>query len=473
VLVPEIALTSQLSNEFKKLHTNVVVLHSGLTEAERHIFWQTLQNSVDPWVVVGPRSALFSPRDDFGLVIVDECHEPSYHQDSQPKYNALRVAKKLSELLPTKPKLVLGSATPSVTDYYLATHTKTPIHRLEAQVTARDALVEVVDLKDPAQTGGNIILSRPLLDAISRALTTGQQVLLFHNRRGSARSGVCTDCGWVASCSTCHLPMRLHHDVNVLKCHTCGNEMEPPKSCPECHGIHIDYKGFGTKRIEAEVQKRFPGVSIARFDSDTNKEARLHKVYDDVRDNEIQVIIGTQGIAKGLDLPQLSVVGIIQAESELYVPDFSSEERAFQLITQVIGRAGRRGQKSEVYIQTYNPEHPVVTFAQHEDYLQFYDHAIEEREAEHMPPFTHLLHATIGYSTEEYAKKTATQAKQSITKSHPGVYVRGPMPAFHEHRGSKYYQQLVITSSKRSDLVAIARSLPQKWQYTLDPPNLF
>lgn len=473
VLVPEIALTSQLLEEFNKIHPYVLVLHSGLTESERHVCWQTLQQSQKPWVVIGPRSTLFTPRSDFGLIVVDECHEPSYQQDSQPKYNALRVAKKLSELLPSRPRLVLGSATPSVVDYYVATHTGTPIHTLKSQVSARDISVETIDLRDPVQSGGSNVLSKPLVAAMSRALAANQQIMLFHNRRGTARSGVCTDCGWTAQCNVCHLPMRLHRDIHVLKCHTCSNEMAPPKACPECKGVNIDYKGFGTKRVEEEVRKRFPEVEVARFDSDSQKDAELHILYDELRDNKIQVIIGTQGIAKGLDLPHLSVVGIIQAECELYVPDFSSEERAFQLITQVIGRAGRRGQESAIYIQTYDPDNRVLGYAKDEDYDQFYAHALQERELEHMPPFTYLLHATTGYASDSSAQKAAEVLKQEIANTYPQVYVRGPMPAFYDRRGNKYYQQLVLTANKRSDLVKIARNLPQKWQFTLDPPNLF
>lgn len=471
VLVPEIALTPQLWAEFQSLHKNVLVLHSKLTQSQRHTFWNQINESDEPWIIVGPRSALFSPLKQVGLMIIDESHEPSYQQDSQPKYSALRVARKLAELHDNA-TLVLGSATPSIVDYYYAKKTNTPIVELKKPTKKRNTTIEIIDQTDKGIFGSHPIFSKRLLELMNNSIVQEQQILLFHNRRGTARMTLCADCGWSAECSHCHLPMRLHHDTHRLLCHVCGIVTTPPKSCPECKSVRINFQGFGSKRIETEVRKLFPSAVIARFDSDTKPEEQLHTKYQQLYDGSIQIIVGTQGIAKGLDLPRLSTVGIVQADSELFIPDFSSSERSFQLTTQVIGRAGRAGIKSHVVIQTLNTEHAAIVHAAEQSFDSFYAHEIIEREAEHMPPFTHLLLAKVGYTKKQSAKNEATKLASSIKKSHPGVHVRGPSPSFHEHKGNKFYQQLVITSSRRGQLVDIASSLPARWQYTLDPPNL-
>lgn len=471
VLVPEIALTPQLAAEFEQLHENVLVLHSGLTEAERHINWQLLNNTVEPWVVVGPRSILFSPLTNLGLIIVDECHEPSYVQDSQPKYSALRVARKRAEL-GENTKLILGSATPLITDYFIATLTKTPILALTTPTQPRNTEVSIVDMKDRDTFGSHPLFSKLLLEKMNNSLVQNEQILLFHNRRGTARMSLCSNCGWTAECRNCHIPMRLHHDLAELRCHVCGLKGRLPQVCPECKNADIDFKGFGSKRIEAEVKKLYPEATVARFDSDTPLSEQLHHRYQDLYDNKIQIIIGTQGLAKGLDLPHLNTVGIVQADSELFIPDFSSNERSFQLTTQVIGRAGRTGAKSSVIIQALNPEHPALQFAKERDYQKFYDFELQERAAEHMPPQTYLLRLITGYASVKAAESTAQKLKLQIKQTHPNVHVRGPSPAFHEHRGKLFYQQLIISSSKRSELVEIAKNLPQRWQFTLDPINL-
>lgn len=471
VLVPEIALTPQLAAEFEQLHKNVLVLHSGLTESERHTHWKMLQHSQESWVLVGPRSALFSPLTNIGLIIVDECHEPGYTQDSQPKYSALRVARKLAELS-NNAKLVLGSATPLVTDYFMASSTKAPILELSQPTQQRNTSVEIVDMKDRDLFGTHPLFSKLILEKMNKSIVQNEQILLFHNRRGTARMALCSNCGWTAECKNCHIPMRLHHDFGELRCHICGLKDRLPQTCPECKNPNIDFKGFGSKRIEAEVRKLFPDASVARFDSDTPAKEQLHHRYQDLYDNKIQIIIGTQGIAKGLDLPHLNTVGIVQADSELFIPDFSSTERSFQLTTQVIGRVGRTGAQSSVIIQTLNPEHPALQFAKNQDYQSFYKYEVEERAAEHMPPHTYLLQLTVGYASAKAAEAAAEKLKQQIKSIHKTVHVRGPSPAFHEHRGSQYYQQLVVSSAKRSELVAIAKNLPQRWQFTLDPINL-
>ncbi len=471
VLVPEISLTPQLVTEFTHIHKNVAVLHSQLSEAQRHLLWQTVQSSTEPWVMVGPRSALFSPLKKIGLIVVDECHETSFVQDSQPKYSALRVARKLAELHPDS-KLVLGSATPLVADYYIAQQTKTPIIIMNQATYQLKPQVSIIDIRKRAHFGRHAIFSALLLDAINTTLASGEQTLLFYNRRGTARTALCTNCGWVATCPNCHLPMRLHHDLEELRCHTCDRKMTLPHICPECRQPTLDFKGIGSKRIEHEIQKLFPNSTIARFDSDTPPTEQLHQRYQDLYDGTIDIIIGTQGIAKGLDLPHLDTVGIIQADSELMLPDFSSHERAFQLITQVIGRSGRAGQKSNVIVQTLNPDHPILVQATQQDYSAFYQTEIKEREAVHLPPFSFLLQLSIGYASNATAQKNCQKLADEVKQNHPGVSVRTIAPAFHERRGDAYFWQVVLSSSSRQKLVAIVNELPTRWQFTLDPLNL-
>jgi primosomal protein N' (replication factor Y) (superfamily II helicase) len=471
ILVPEIALTPQLAGEFAGLGHEVKVLHSGLTEAQRHILWQQIFATKKPLIIIGPRSALFSPLKNIGLIVVDECHEPSYQQDSQPKYSALRVARKLAELH-SGSKLVLGSATPLLTDYFIAQNTNTKIVQLPTPIKSRDIKIELVDLRERDDFGSHPLFSKPLLTAMKQTILNGKQVLLFHNRRGTARMSLCTRCGWVAECPNCHLPMRLHHDTGELRCHVCGHKGVLPQLCPECKNPDIDFKGFGSKRIEQEVRRLFPHVIVARFDSDTPAKQQLHHRYDELKENKIRIIIGTQGIAKGLDLPHLDTVGIVQADSELFIPDYSSSERSFQLTAQVIGRAGRGGQASTVIIQTFNPDHPAIKYGTTEDYKAFYEYEIKEREAEHMPPFTYLLQLMTSYASPSAAEKAANDLKRIIKNTSKELSVRGPSPAFHEHRGRSFYWQLVVSSHKRSVLVEVAKNLPSRWQFMLDPINL-
>ena len=471
ILVPEIALTPQLAAEFQDLNDNVLIMHSGLTESQRHKNWQKLKGSNDPWVIVGPRSSLFSPIENFGLIVVDEFHEPSYSQDSQPKYSALRVARKLAELN-NECKIILGSATPSVTDYYYATQTSAPIINLPKPTNNRNTSVEVVDMRLKDEFGTHPLFSRKLIEHMNNALAQNEQIMLFHNRRGTARMSLCDNCGWIAECPTCHIPLRLHHDFAQLRCHTCGWKSHLPKVCPECKSPNIEFKGFGSKRIETEIKKLYPDAVVARFDGDTPSDEQLHHKYQDLYDNKIDIIIGTQGIAKGLDLPHLTTVGIVHADSELFIPDFSSAERSFQLTTQVIGRAGRTGRKSAVIIQTLNPDHPAIIYSSKQDFVGFYNFEVKERTAEHMPPKTFLLQLHTGYASVKSAENAALKLVGEIKKQNMGLLVRGPSPAFHEHRGKLYYQQLIVYSSDRSKLVEIARNLPARWQFTLDPTNL-
>lgn len=472
ILVPEIALTPQLVAEFSRHFQNLVVTHSGMSEAQRHHAWlRTLKNGDDPLVVIGPRSALFMPVRHVGLIVLDECHEPSYKQEQSPRYSALRVASILAK--EHGAKLILGSATPSISDYYLAQSTKSPILRLAKQaVQTQPVHVNVIDLKSRANFTRHRFLSNGLLAAIEQALLSKHQVLLFHNRRGTAPTTMCNRCGWTAHCPACYLPLTLHADAHELRCHLCTTTLNVPPNCPECHEPTVIFKGIGTKLIEAEIAKLFPQTRIARFDADNTEANAIHNRYQELYNGDIDIMIGTQMLAKGFDIPRLTLVGVVQADSGLVLPDYPAEERVFQLLYQVIGRAGRGQHPGSVYIQTYQPNHPVVQAAVDRDYKSFYTAEIRKREAGRFPPFRYLLKLTCSYKTEAGAVAASQKLAQAIRRNHPNTDVLGPTPAFHERLGGNYRWQIIVKSKTRSQLVNIAKSAPQGWQADLDPASL-
>lgn len=471
VLVPEIALTPQLVAEFSNHFQNLLVTHSGLTESQRHQLWLKALQTEEPMVVIGPRSALFMPLANVGIIVIDECHEPSYKQEQTPRYSAVRAASVLAK--EHGAKLILGSATPAITDYYLAQTTKSPILRLpKPAAQLQPVAINVVDLTSRSEFSKHRFLSNQLLLAIETALAQKYQVLLFHNRRGTAPTTLCEQCGWNAHCPTCFLPLTLHADKHILSCHLCGKDQKVPPSCPECGEPNIIFKGIGTKLIESEISRLFPKARIARFDADTTAAEAIHNRYQALYDGDIDIMIGTQMLAKGLDIPRLALVGVIQADSGLVLPDYTSEERVFQLLYQVIGRAGRGEHPGTVIIQTYQPNHPVVQAAIARDYKAFYKAELRQRELGHFPPFRYLLKVTCSYKTEAGAIRASRDYAASLRKAYPNVEVLGPTPSFYERLGGTYRWQIVIKAKQRSDLTAIATQVPAGWQADLDPASL-
>lgn len=471
ILVPEIALTPQLVGEFANHFSRLLITHSQMTEAERHKVWlNALTPNQEPLVVIGPRSALFMPLNTIGLIVVDECHEPSYKQELSPRYSALRAASVLAKAHGAK--LIFGSATPSVVDYYLAQTKKYPILKLPKPVsTAQKVDISIVDYKHRVNFRKHRFLSDVLIQSITNALNNGQQTLLFHNRRGTAPTSICLNCGWLAECPTCFLPLTLHADSHELKCHVCSYKQMVSPNCPQCLEPTIAFKGIGTKLIEAEITKLFPKARIARFDADTDVDQALHNQYQAVYDGQVDILIGTQMIAKGLDLPKLVLVGVIQADSGLIIPDYQADERVFQLLYQVIGRVGRGHTEGRVIIQTFQPNNAVIRAAIQKDYLSFYQTELNKRSRGHFPPFRYLLKLTCRYKTENGAIKAARTLHHQL-QAIPDIEVLGPSPAFYERLGGGYRWQLLVKAKKRSDLTAIAHSLPQGWQFDLDPASL-
>lgn len=474
VLVPEIALTSQVVDEFSHHFSDIILTHSRQTEAERHIAWQDALNSNEPRIIIGPRSALFMPLKNVGLIIIDEAHEPSFKQEQSPRYSALRAASILAKN--HNAKVVLGSATPLITDYYLAKQSGRPI--IEMTKRARDGstppTVSLVDMTKRAGFKKHRFLSDKLINELDETFAAGNQALIFHNRRGSASSTLCENCGWSAICPRCFVPFTLHADKHQLLCHICGLSDKVPTSCPVCHSADIIHKGIGTKLIESELKKLFPNKKVARFDGDNETGESVEKRYKELYTGEIDLIVGTQVIAKGLDLPKLRTVGVVQADAGLSLPDFGAEERTFQLLAQVIGRVGRSHHPTNVVVQSYQPTHPAVIDGLKQDYEHFYESTLITRQRGYFPPFCYLLKLTCVYKTEAAAIKNAKKlALELKSKSDSDIQILGPTPAFYERTRDTYRWQLVIKSSKRSALIDLLKHVPPThWQTELDPISL-
>ena len=473
LLVPEIALTSQLVRNFQAHFDQVILLHSAQTEAVRHQLWEKSLQADQPHIIIGPRSALFAPVRNLGLVIIDEAHEPSYHQDQNPKYSALRLAAIMA-------KTILGSATPLVADYYICKQHKAIVELSELAVkNDKNTDISVIDLKNRPDFTRSRLLSNQLIASIQKSLDNHTQSMIFHNRRGTAPLTICDHCGWQALCQNCLLPLVLHADKYQMRCHTCGRTYPVPTACPECQNATIHHKGFGTKMLEEELRRLFSQARIARFDTDTESGQQLTQIYDQVYAGEYDILVGTQMIAKGFDFPKLSTLGIAQADAGLSLPDYSSEERTFQLITQVIGRAKRGHQNSHIFIQSFQPDHPLISFATQSDYASFYNYLLQKRKIGTLPPYSFLLKISLTYKTERSAiSGTQKLNKKIIQFIHQHqlsqVSVTPPTPAFHEHTASGYTWQITVKAKSRKDLLAIFDALDKNpyLHYDFDPITL-
>ncbi|MGF7228999.1 MAG: replication restart helicase PriA [Candidatus Saccharibacteria bacterium] len=473
VLTPEIGLTSQLAATFQSTFgKRVVVIHSQLSDSIRQKLWATILKEEEPVIVIGPRSALFSPVKNLGLLVVDESHETAYKQDQSPYYNAIHVASKLAGLW--KIPLILGSATPSIADFYVAEQKKRPIIRMTttASGSKHTRKLSVVDLKDRGKFAKKSHLSDEMIEAVKQTIVRGEQALLFLNRRGTARVVFCDSCGWQALCPHCDLPLVYHSDTHNMRCHSCDYHSSPPSSCPECHNASVVFKSVGTKAVTDEVMRLFPEARVQRFDTDNKKIERIEHHYDAVKNGEVDIIVGTQTLAKGLDLPKLGLVGVIIADTSLYVPDFSSQERTFQLLSQVMGRVGRGHRDSAVIIQTYNPESPLLKAVLHNDWRTFYNDELLERKQFMFPPYCYLLKLWCRRATQKGAQQAATKLAGELRHAGLKIIVEGPVPSFHEKVTGKFEWQLILKAKQRSELLTVISKLPANWQHDIDPMNL-
>lgn len=474
ILSPEIGLTSQLVTEFEIFgKESVVALHSKLSPAKRVEAWRKINSASQPIVVIGARSALFSPLTNIGLIVVDEAHDSSYKQEQPPHYQTSRVAAMLARL--HNAVLVYGTATPLVSEYHLALQKGRPIVRLNSLAIGSNHSnkTTVVDLKDRSNFTLSPHLSNSLIASIRKSVSDGEQSLLYLNRRGTARLALCQKCGWQAICPNCDLPMTYHADKHLLMCHVCNYKSPVPTSCPICHQSDLLYKSAGTKAIESEVRRLFPEVKIMRFDSDNTIDERLEQHLVAIRRGSIDILVGTQTLAKGLDLPKLSTLGVIMADTSLYISDYTANEQTYQLMNQVIGRVGRGHRSTRAIVQAYAPDHPAIRLGLSDAWEEFYSQEIAEREMYKYPPFYYILKLTCKRKSPVAAKRACDTLKSHINNSDGSILIDGPAPALHERTGDSYYWQLVVKSASRGNLVKILEDLPSiQYGFDIDPSTL-
>ncbi|NJK79902.1 MAG: primosomal protein N' [Chloroflexaceae bacterium] len=495
VLVPEIALTAQLVRRFAaRFPGKIAVLHSRLADGERYDEWRRLRRG-DALLAIGSRSAVFAPLPHLGLIIVDEEHEPTYKHDSVPRYHARAVALRLAEL--TGSVVILGSATPGIESYHAARSGRYRLLEILERVSVArgaDGLtytqplplppVRLVDMRHELQQGNTALFSRQLQAALHQTLAAGQQVILFLNRRGVASFVMCRDCGAVPKCPRCSSTFTVHNEAQehgehaaVMICHGCNYRELVPAFCPQCLSPRVKTFGVGTQRVEAEVQHLFPGARTLRWDSDsaTGKDAHS-RMLDLFLNHEADVLIGTQMIAKGLDLPRIALVGVVAADTALYLPDFRSGERTFQLMTQVAGRAGRRSDGAQVIIQTYAPEHYALRAAQEHDYRSFYLEEIAFRRSMHYPPFARMVRFVYASSSTAACERETTalalRLRETVERLNLSPWgIIGPAPAYIQRmRGRWRWHVLLRVPDPLPVLEALGR-LPG-WLVDVDPVHL-
>ena len=472
LLVPEIALTGQLVQVFGEVFGDkITLIHSGQTEAERHLIFEKLLGSDAPQIVVGPRSALFAPLFNLGLIIVDEEHESTYYQENSPKYSAVRVASFMAKAVGGS--CILGSATPNISDYYIAKKQGSLVRLKEkAKSSAVKPEIQIVDFKDRMSFSRNRYFSDALLGKIEENLKSGRQTLIFHNRRGSSPLTICEKCGNELLCPNCFLPLTLHADNYTLQCHTCGYSCKVPAGCPECGHPDLIHKGFGTKLLESELIRLFPKARVRRFDADNKKGEGMDAAYSEVKRGDVDILVGTQTLAKGLDLPKLATVGVVAADAGLSLPDFAAEERVFQLLTQVIGRVGR-GHLTEanVIIQTFRPEHPVLTYAIDEDYEGFAEYLLKQRRKSGFPPYKYVMRLDLTMKTEAVVLRKVREASRQLAQD-KRLIVSPPMPAFHERTARGYTWEILVRSVSRRALIEACKKLDPNFRVSLEPPSI-
>lgn len=481
VLVPEIALTPQMVERFKgRFGSEVAVMHSRLSAGERYDEWRKIREGKAN-VAVGARSAIFAPFVNLGLIIVDEEHESSYKQEENPKYHARDVA--VHRAKQGDAAVILGSATPSLESYYAAkSQSDDDFSPLLLEMPSRalgNAMpkVEVVDMRDELKAGNRSMFSRSLHAGLEARLARGEQTVLLLNRRGFSTFVMCRSCGYVATCPECDISLTYHSRSNNLRCHYCGHAEASPQVCPECGSEHIRFFGTGTQRVEEELGKLFPGIRVIRMDVDTTTEKGSHeKLLTQFRDKKADVLLGTQMVAKGLDFPDVTLVGVITADSALNLPDFRAGEKTFQLLTQVAGRAGRHQLPGEVVIQSYTPEHYSIVHAAGHDYKSFVREELKHRKALHYPPYCRLILVTLSHEqlpaliklAENYALEIQGKARQlrwfaSLDKlTEDALDLLGPVASPLPRLKGRYRFQCIIKWRGSIDAVGLAKKVAEE-----------
>ncbi|MDN6385783.1 MAG: primosomal protein N', partial [Alkalibacterium sp.] len=453
MLVPEIALTPQMVQRFKsRFGDEVAVLHSGLSKGEKYDEWRKIEKE-EAKVVVGARSSVFAPLKNIGIIIIDEEHETSYKQEEFPKYHARDVAIWRGNY--HNCPVILGSATPSLESRARATKNVYTLLELNNRVNDYPMPdVDVIDMREEAKSGNPSIFSKALLDGLKKRIDQGEQSVLLLNRRGFSSFVMCRDCGYVLECPNCDISQTLHMDTKTMKCHYCGHEEGIPKKCPKCESRSIRYYGTGTQKVEKELKELLDDAEIIRMDVDTTRKKGSHeRLFKQFENKQANILLGTQMIAKGLDFPDVTLVGVINADTALGLPDFRSAEKTFQLLTQVSGRSGRGEKEGQVIIQSYNPEHYAIQYAKQHDYDSFYKKEMNLRHLSDYSPYYYLLKITVSHENEMTAAKKIRQYTDYIRPSlSDKAIVLGPTPKSIARTHNRYHFQVLIKYKREKNL---------------------
>lgn len=484
-MLPEIALTTQFISHFQTRFSPdlLAVLHSKMSPKERVLEMQRIASG-EACIIIGPRSALFAPFKKLGVIIVDEEHDSSYKQyDQSPRYHVRETAQELARIWDCI--LILGSATPSLEAYH---RTKIGVYQLLELPDrfSREAVpkqlpeVLLVDMREEIKKGNKSVLSDELHDRLEQTLENNGQALLFLNRRGMSTIVLCRDCGFVLDCPRCEIPFVFHVGNTVatqaLFCHHCSTRKIVPTRCPKCQSSYFKFLGTGTERVEMEIREAFPRARILRMDADTTRARGSHeRIMTAFRSHKADILIGTQMITKGFDLPNVDLVGIISVDNLLNMPDFRASEMVFQLVTQVAGRAGRRTKRGICIVQTYAPANPIFKFATSHDYSSFYEKEIKDRDALLYPPFSRLIKLVYAHKDNEKAQSHAISLKRQIDrllgKEFDGE-VLGPSPSFVPKKNNRYYWHLIIKHQGEAAVAQLLREIPDDWTIDIDPFTL-
>jgi len=475
VLVPEIALTPQTVARFAaRFPGRIAVLHSKLSMGEQFDeWWRIKQGEFD--VVIGPRSAVFAPQPNLGLIVVDEEHEWTYKQhEKSPRYNAKDVAIELARL--TGAVVILGSATPDVISYHRSRSGEYRLLEMPERIAKGERQIKVVDMREELKAGNRSIFSRVLSSDIGRALAAQEQVILFLNRRGTATFVQCRDCGYVLRCKKCDVSMTYHSADEDLVCHHCNSHRKLPSTCPECKSARIKFLGLGTQKVEDEIALLFPKARLMRWDRDVISTKYSHEeILERFMAHEADILIGTQMIAKGLDFPLVTLVGVINADINLNLPDFRSAERTFQLLSQVAGRAGRGSLGGQVIVQSYSPEHYAVSCVSKGGYEAFYEREIVLRRQYGNPPFSRLARLLYADTDDGLCRKESDAMYRRLKEEADAwgipVSLIGPAPAFVRRVRGRYRWQIVMRTEDPVSLLSKVTISP-RWAVDIDPVSL-
>ena len=467
VLVPEISLTPQMVDRFiARFGNQIAVLHSKLSTGERYDQWQNIKQGRAK-IVIGARSAIFAPISNLGIIIIDEEHDQSYKSDMNPRFNAKDISKYLAKQ--NDIPLVLGSATPDINTFYKAKNKKIELVKLTKRANDSNLpSVEIVDLKQELANGNRSMISRSLYNKIEENIKKKEQTILFLNRRGFSTFVMCRDCGYVVKCKNCNISLTYHSHDNNLKCHYCGYETKNVSICPSCKSKNIKYFGTGTEKLENEMHKMFPKATTIRMDIDTVSKKNSHeKILDKFKNENIDILIGTQMVVKGHHFPNVTLVGVISADSSLNLEDYRANERTFALLTQVAGRAGREKKQGQVLIQSYNPENFVIEYAKKQDYEIFYSTEIELRKQLKYPPFCDIIMCGITSNKEDEVEKAAKTLYKLLRKNTlVGSIIFKPVPAPISKIKNKYRWRIIIKTILNNNIInAINSSLQEYYGY--------